>query len=58
MKTFAKNLLHPLIDNFKIVLIAFGVAVIIWFAISLQIFPNVTDHVTGIRLPNTHLIYD
>jgi YbbR domain-containing protein len=57
MKTFAKNLLHPLIDNFKIVLIAFGVAVIIWFAISLQIFPNVTDHVTGIRLHATPTSY-
>jgi YbbR domain-containing protein len=48
MIKFFRNLFLSFIRNIGSIIIAVISATIIWFAISLQIFPDVTDHVTDI----------
>jgi YbbR domain-containing protein len=48
MMKFFRNLFLSFIKNIGSIIISVVSAAIIWFAISLQIFPDITDHVTDI----------
>ncbi len=48
MKNFLKNLLRTFVKELKNIIIALVAAVVIWFAISIQIFPDIVTHVSDI----------
>ena len=48
MKEWIKNFFQNFVKNLKTIIFALVIAVIVWFAISMQIFPDVTTHVSDI----------
>lgn len=50
MKNFFKNFARNFVKNIKTIIQAAVFSVIIWFVISIQIFPNIALHVSGIEL--------
>ncbi len=50
MKNFFKNFARNFVKNIKTIIQAVVFSVIIWFVISIQIFPNIALHVSGIEL--------
>ncbi len=48
MTNFLKNLLRSFVKELKYIIIALIAAVVIWFAISIQIFPDIVTHVSDI----------
>ena len=50
MKMYLKRFLAFLRANLKNLLLSLVLSVIIWFAVSIQIFPNVYDHVSDIEV--------
>ncbi len=48
MLSFFKNLLHTFVKELKNIIIALIAAVIVWFAISIQIFPDIVSHVNDV----------
>ncbi len=50
MKEWLKSCFQNFVKNLKTIIFALVIAVIVWFAISMQIFPDVTTHVSDIRL--------
>ncbi len=45
-----KNILNFFMNNLKTLIMSVVFAVIIWFAVSIQVFPNEYDHVDGIKV--------
>ncbi len=45
-----KNILNFFMNNLKTLVMSVIFAVIIWFAVSIQVFPNEHDHVDGIKV--------
>lgn len=59
MNTFIKKFTSKLLTNLKTIIQAVISSVIIWFFISIQIFPNITQHVSGVQVdcaPTQHMI--
>lgn len=59
MNTFIKRFTSKLLTNLKTIIQAVIASVIIWFFISIQIFPNITQHVSGVQVdcaPTQHMI--
>ncbi len=59
MNTFIKKFTSKLLTNLKTIIQAVIASVIIWFFISIQIFPNITQHVSGVQVdcaPTQHMI--
>ncbi|MBQ2798838.1 MAG: hypothetical protein IJF09_05570 [Ruminiclostridium sp.] len=50
MGKFLKRTLNTFIKELKNIIIALLVAIIAWFAISMQIFPDISSHVSDIRV--------
>ena len=50
MKAYIKHILTFLRANLKSLLLSLVLSVIIWFAVSIQVFPNVYDHVSDIEV--------
>lgn len=50
MGKFLKRTLNTFIKELKNIIIALLVAIIAWFAISMQIFPDISTHVSDIRV--------
>ena len=50
MKAYLKRCLAFLRANLKSLLLSLILSVIIWFAVSIQLFPNVYDHVSDIEV--------
>ena len=48
MKEWIKSFLQNFVKNLKNIIFALIIAIIVWFAISMQIFPDVTTHVSDI----------
>ena len=48
MKEWLKSFFQNFVKNLKTIIFALVIAVIVWFAISMQIFPDVTTHVSDI----------
>ncbi len=48
MKEWIKSFLQNFLKNLKNIIFALVIAIIVWFAISMQIFPDVTTHVSDI----------
>ena len=48
MKEWIKNFFHSFVKDLKNIIFALVIAIIVWFAISMQIFPDVTTHVGDI----------
>ena len=48
MKEWIKSFLQNFVKNLKNIIFALIIAIIVWFAISMQIFPDVTTHVSNI----------
>ena len=46
MKEWLKSFFQNFVKNLKTIIFALVIAVIVWFAISMQIFPDVTTHVS------------
>jgi hypothetical protein len=57
MGKFLKRTLNTFIKELKNIIIALVVAVIAWFAISIQIFPDISSHVDDIRITATPTEY-
>lgn len=45
-----KSILHFFKNNLKTLILSVIFAIIIWFAVSIQLFPNVHDHIDGIAV--------
>lgn len=59
MNIFLKRFTSKLLTNLKTIIQAVVASVIIWFFISIQIFPNITQHVSGVQVecvPTQHMI--
>ncbi len=59
MNIFLKRFTSKLLTNLKTIIQAVIASVIIWFFISIQIFPNITQHVSGVQVecaPTQHMI--
>ena len=59
MKKFIRRFRSKLLTNIKTIIQAVIASVIIWFFISIQIFPNITQHVSGIKVectPTQHMM--
>lgn len=50
MKTFLKKIGNAFVKNLKTLILSVVCAIIIWFAISIQLFPNVTDHIDNVTV--------
>ena len=50
MGKFLKRTLNNLVKELKNIIIAVLVAIVAWFAISMQIFPDISSHVSDIRV--------
>lgn len=48
MKEWIKSFFQNFVKNLKNIIFALVIAIIVWFAISMQIFPDVTTHVSDI----------
>lgn len=48
MTEWIKNFFHNFVKDLKNIIFALVIAIIVWFAISMQIFPDVTTHVSNI----------
>ncbi len=48
--TFLKKVAHYFVKNLKTIILSVIFAIIIWFAISIQLFPNVTDHIDDVAI--------
>ena len=48
MNEWIKSFLQNFVKNLKNIIFALIIAIIVWFAISMQIFPDVTTHVSNI----------
>ena len=48
MKEWLKSFFQNFVKNLKTIIFALVIAVIVWFAISMQIFPDVTTHISDI----------
>ena len=48
--TFLKKIAHYFVKNLKTIILSVIFAIIIWFAISIQLFPNVTDHIDDVAI--------
>lgn len=53
MKRFLKSFGSSFLVNLKTIISALVLSIIIWFAISLQIFPNISTHIEGIPIKYT-----
>ena len=59
MKKFIRRFRSKLLTNIKTIIQAVIASVIIWFFISIQIFPNITQHVSGVKVectPTQHML--
>lgn len=59
MNNFFKKFTSKLLTNLKTILQAVIASVIIWFFISIQIFPNITQHISDVKVeckPTQHMI--
>ena len=50
MKEWIKSFFRNFLKNLKNIIFALIIAIIVWFAISMQIFPDVTTHVSDIPI--------
>ncbi|MBQ8790053.1 MAG: hypothetical protein IJZ51_01935 [Ruminiclostridium sp.] len=57
MGKFLKKTLNTFIKELKNIIIALLVAIVAWFAISMQIFPDISSHVSDIRVTATPTEY-
>lgn len=57
MKNFFTGLLHNFIKEFKNILFALLLAIIIWFAISMQIYPDIVTHINDIPVSAEPTVY-
>ncbi len=57
MKEWIKSFFQNFVKNLKNIIFAFVIAIIVWFAISMQIFPDVTTHVSDIPVEVTATDY-
>lgn len=57
MGKFLKRTLNTFIKELKNIIIALLVAIIAWFAISMQIFPDISTHVSDIRVTSSPTEY-
>lgn len=48
MKAFLKKISLFLLKNLKMLIVSVALSIIIWFAVSIQIFPNIYDHIDDI----------
>ena len=53
MKSYINRIFSFVGTNLKTLIVSLVLAIIIWLAISIQVFPNVYDHVTGIEVTYT-----
>ena len=59
MNNFIKKFTSKLLTNLKTIIQAVVASVIIWFFISIQIFPNITQHVSDVKVdctPTQHML--
>lgn len=57
MKEWIKSFFQNFVKNLKNIIFALVIAIIVWFAISMQIFPDVTTHVSDIPVEVTATDY-
>lgn len=57
MKEWIKSFFQNFVKNLKNIIFALVIAIIVWFAISMQIFPDVTTHVSDIPVEVTTTDY-
>ena len=48
MTEWIKSFFHNFVKDLKNIIFALVIAIIVWFAISMQIFPDVTTHISDI----------